>query len=109
MDKELKELMQISTISENKFLSEMLSDLTPMGTCYSANTNKENINMAKICAEKTDTARAMPSNQEFRIVVYKKENPLVRFFKGLGFALKKIRILGNSKEVSLAQSKSSKR
>ena len=96
MDKELKELMQISIVSENEFLSEMLVDIVPT-------ENKEVMNSVLKIEGQNDIKADISNNQEFRIVVYKKENPLIRFFKGIRFAFKKIRIMENSKEIELAQ------
>lgn len=96
MDKELKELMQISVISENEFLSGMLADIMPTVSEKTA-VLTENIEQQKSLEHNT------AKSQEFRIVVYKKDNPLIRFFKGIKFALKKIKILGASREINLAK------
>lgn len=90
MDKELKELMQISIINENRTLSEMISDIVPNA-------------IEKVVCLENNIEREIPKNQEFRIVVYKKENPLIRFFKGIKFAFKKIKILGDSREINLVK------
>lgn len=97
MDKDLKELMQISIIGENTYLSEMIKDIIPRTTQV-----KENFveNTTKISAEKITEHK---KNEEFRIVVYKKENPIISFFKGIRFALKKMKIFSGSNEIKLAR------
>lgn len=66
MSNELKELMQISIIGENKDLSNMLEDIVPI--------KEQRFTDLELEAEKKET---------FSIVLYKKENPIVRFFKGI--------------------------
>lgn len=63
MSNELKELMQISIIGENKDLSNMLEDIVPI--------KEQRFTDLELEAEKKET---------FSIVLYKKENPIVRFF-----------------------------
>ena len=65
MSNELKELMQISIIGENKDLSNMLEDIVPI--------KEQRFTDLELEAEKKET---------FSIVLYKKENPIVRFFNG---------------------------
>lgn len=77
MDKYLKELMQIKIISENIELSKMIEDIEPL------NIKKANI------------------NHEFSIVVYKKQNVLIKIFKEISYVLSKIGIMKNSKEFIL--------
>jgi hypothetical protein len=81
MDKELKELMQISGIKEDTNLSKMLEDIVPI---------KEN--------KFTDLELEVSKKESFSIVVYKKENPIIRFFKSLRFSLEKIKIMRTSRE-----------
>lgn len=97
MDKEWNELMQISIIGENEFLSSMVEDIVPI--C----ANKMECNAVNMGQKKT-TESAVYKNQEFRIVVYKKENPLIKFFKSAAFIFKKMRIFGSSREINLARS-----
>ena len=82
MSNELKELMQISVIGENKDLSNMLSDIVPI---------KEK--------RFTDLELEAEKNETFSIVLYKKENPVVRFFKSLKISFEKLRIMQKSREI----------
>ena len=86
MSNELKELMQISIIGENKYLSNMLADIVPV---------KEK--------RFTDLELEAEKNEKFSIVLYKKENPIVRFFKGLKMSFEKFRIMGKSREIDYAR------
>lgn len=86
MSNELKELMQISIIGENKDLSNMLADIIPI---------KEQIF--------TDLELEAEKKETFSIVLYKKENPIVRFFKGIKMSLEKFRIMGKSREIDYAR------
>ena len=82
MSNEIKELMQISVIGENKDLSNMLADIVPV---------KEK--------RFTDLELEAEKNETFSIVLYKKENPIVRFFKSLKMSFEKLRIMGKSREI----------
>ena len=82
MSNDLKELMQISVIGENKELSNMLLDIVPV--------KEQRFTDLELEAEKKET---------FSIVLYKKENPIVRFFKGLKMSFEKLRIMGKSREI----------
>jgi hypothetical protein len=86
MSNELKELMQISIIGENKDLSNMLEDIVPI--------KEQRFTDLELEAEKKET---------FSIVLYKKENPIVRFFKGIKISLEKFRIMGKSREIDYAR------
>ena len=86
MSNELKELMQISIIGENKDLSNMLADIVPI---------KEQ--------RFTDLELEVEKKETFSIVLYKKENPIVRFFKGIKMSLEKFRIMGKSREIDYAR------
>lgn len=86
MSNELKELMQISIIGENKDLSNMLADIIPI--------KEQRFTDLELEAEKKET---------FSIVLYKKENPIVRFFKGLKMSFEKFRIMGKSREIDYAR------
>ena len=86
MSNELKELMQISIIGENKDLSNMLADIVP--------AKEQRFTDLELEAEKKET---------FSIVLYKKENPIVRFFKGIKMSLEKFRIMGKSREIDYAR------
>lgn len=81
MSKELKELMQISIIGEDENLSNMIEDIVPI--------KQQRFTDLELEATKKET---------FSIVVYKKENPIIRFFKGLKFTLEKMRIIKKSRE-----------
>ena len=86
MSNELKELMQISVIGENKDLSSMLEDIVPV--------KEQRFTDLELEAEKKET---------FSIVLYKKENPIVRFFRGLKMSLEKLSIMGKSREIDYAR------
>lgn len=86
MSNELKELMQISIIGENKYLSNMLADIVPV---------KEK--------RFTDLELEAEKNEKFSIVLYKKENPVVRIFKSLKMSFEKLRIMGKSREIDYAK------
>ena len=86
MSNVLKELMQISIIGENKDLSNMLEDIVPI--------KEQRFTDLELEAEKKET---------FSIVLYKKENPIVRFFKGIKMSLEKFRIMGKSREIDYAR------
>ena len=86
MSNELKELMHISIIGENKDLSNMLADIIPI--------KEQRFTDLELEAEKKET---------FSIVLYKKENPIVRFFKGIKMSLEKFRIMGKSREIDYAR------
>lgn len=86
MSNELKELMQISIIGENKDLSNMLADIVPV--------KEQRFTDLELAAEKKET---------FSIVLYKKENPILRFFKGLKMSFEKLRIMGKSREIDYAR------
>lgn len=82
MSNELKELMQISVIGENKDLSNMIEDIMPV--------KEQRFTDLELAAEKKET---------FSIVLYKKENPIVKFFKGLKMSIEKLRIMGKSRKI----------
>ena len=86
MSNELKELMQISIIGENKDLSNMLADIVPI--------KEQRFTDLELEAEKKET---------FSIVLYKKENSIVRFFKEIKMSLEKFRIMGKSREIDYAR------
>ena len=86
MSNELKELMQISIIGENKDLSNMLADIVPI--------KEQRFTDLELEAEKKET---------FSIVLYNKENPIVRFFKEIKMSLEKFRIMGKSREIDYAR------
>ena len=86
MDKNLKELMQISIISENTELSDMIKDLIPK--------EEQKFTTLELEAEK---------KQEFSLVIYKKQNPLISLWHSVKFAFEKIRIMRHSREFELAK------
>ena len=83
MSNELKELMQISIIGEDKDLSNMLADIVPV---------KER--------KFTDLELEANKKETFSVVVYKKQNPIVRFFKSIKLSFEKLRIMSKTREVS---------
>ena len=86
MSNELKELMQISVIGENKDLSNMIEDIMPV--------KEQRFTDLELATEKKET---------FSIVLYKKENPIVKFFKGLKMSIEKLRIMGKSRKIDYAR------
>lgn len=84
MNKELVELMQISTICENKVLSQMLEDIEPI---------KEK--------RFTDLEIEVNKNEKFSLVLYKEENIFVRFFKNIKLGLEKINIMKHSRNFEM--------
>ena len=86
MKRVLDELMEKTLVSENETLSEMIQDIVPL--------KQENFTNLEIEANK---------KQEFSVVVYKKDNVFVRFFKNIRFSLEKLRIIRHSKEYEIAK------
>ena len=76
----------VSIIGENKDLSNMLADIIPI--------KEQRFTDLELEAEKKET---------FSIVLYKKENPIIRFFKGIKMSLEKFRIMGKSREIDYAR------
>lgn len=83
MSNELKELMQVSIIGEDKKLSKLLEDIVPI--------KEQKFTDLELEADKKET---------FSVVVYKKENPIIRFFKGIKFSFEKLKIMSKTREVS---------
>ena len=83
MSEEIKELMQKKVIGENEELSVMLADIVPV--------KEQRFTNLELDAEKKET---------FSIVLYKKENPIIRFFKSLKRSLEKLKIMGKSREIA---------
>ena len=83
MSEEIKELMQKKVIGENEELSNMLVDIVPV--------KEQRFTNLELDAEKKET---------FSIVLYKKENPIIRFFKSLKISLEKLKIMGKSREIA---------
>ena len=86
MSEEIKELMQKKVIRENEELSDMLADIVPV--------KEQRFTNLELDAEKKET---------FSIVLYKKENPIIRFFKSLKISLEKLKIMGKSREMDYAR------
>lgn len=86
MDKELKELMQINIIGEDVNLSKMIEDIKPI---------KEN--------RFTDLELEIEKKQEFSLVIYKKQNPIIRFIRNIKISIEKYRIMKHSKEFAFAK------
>ncbi len=82
MNSEIKELMQVKIIGEDTYLTNMISDIVPV--------KEQRFTNLELDAEKKET---------FSIVVYKKENPIVSFFKGIKLALEKLKIMGKTREL----------
>ena len=82
MSEEIKELMQKKVIGENEELSDMLADIVPV--------KEQRFTNLELDAEKKES---------FSIVLYKKENPIIRFFKSLKISLQKLKIMGKSREI----------
>ena len=82
MSEEIKELMQKKVIGENEELSDMLADIVPV--------KEQRFTNLELDAEKKES---------FSIVLYKKENPIIRFFKSLKISLEKLKIMGKSREI----------
>lgn len=89
MEKEWKELMQIRVVSENTALSAMIEDIIPL---------EEN--------RFTDLELEADKKENFSLIVYKKENVMVRFFKAIKLSLEKIRIMNKSREFGINRTKS---
>ena len=85
MKKEIEELMQITILGENTYLNELIKDIKPV---------KQN--------NFTDLEIEAQTNQEFRLVVYKKPSLVSRFFKNIKFGLEKLKIIKHSKKFGLA-------
>ena len=86
MDKNLKELMQISVISENTELSNLIKDIIP--------TKEQRFTNLELEAEK---------KQEFSLVIYKRQNPVINFFNSIRLAFEKVKIMKHSREFDLAK------
>ena len=82
MSEEIKELMQKKVIGENEELSNMLADIVPV--------KEQRFTNLELDAEKKES---------FSIVLYKKENPIIRFFKSLKISFEKLKIMGKSREI----------
>ncbi len=75
--------IQKSIIGEDINLSNMLADIVPI---------KER--------KFTDLELEANKKETFSVVVYKKENPIVRFFKSIKLSFEKLRIMSKTREVS---------
>lgn len=75
--------IQKSIIGEDINLSNMLADIVPM--------KEQKFTDLELEANKKET---------FSVVVYKKENPIVRFFKSIKLSFEKLRIMSKTREVS---------
>ena len=89
MNKELIKLMQISTICENKVLSQMLEDIEPI---------KEK--------SFTDLEIEANKNEKFSLVLYKKENIIVKIFKCIKLGLEKLNIMKHSRNFEMEKRQS---
>lgn len=86
MDKNLEELMQISVISENLELSQIIQDIIP--------TQEQKFTNLEIDAE---------NKHEFSVVIYKKQNPIIKLFKSIRFTWEKFKIMKHSKEFQISK------
>lgn len=75
--------IQKSIIGEDINLSNMLADIVPI---------KER--------KFTDLELEANKKETFSVVVYKKQNPIVRFFKSIKLSFEKLRIMSKTREVS---------
>ncbi len=75
--------IQKSIIGEDINLSNMLADIVPI--------KEQKFTDLELEANKKET---------FSVVVYKKENPIVRFFKSIKLSFEKLRIMSKTREVS---------
>ena len=75
--------IQKSIIGEDINLSNMLADIVPI--------KEQKFTDLELEANKKET---------FSVVVYKKENPIVRFFKSIKISFEKLRIMSKTREVS---------
>ena len=75
--------IQKSIIGEDINLSNMLADIVPI--------KEQKFTDLELEANKKET---------FSVVVYKKENPIVRFFKNIKLSFEKLRIMSKTREVS---------
>jgi hypothetical protein len=83
MNKEMDNFIQKSIIGEDINLSNMLADIVPI--------KEQKFTDLELEANKKET---------FSVVVYKKENPIVRFFKSIKLSFEKLRIMSKTREVS---------
>ena len=86
MDKNLKELMQKSIVNEFTELSDMIKDIIPR--------KEQKFTNLEIAAEKKN---------EFSLVIYKKQNPLISFWNSIKFTFEKIRIIRHSRDFEVAK------
>lgn len=80
MNSEIVDFMNINVKSENIELSNLISDIIPIREARFTNLEIE-----------------INESQEFRLVVYKKENILSRIISFISIGLEKIKIMRNSK------------
>lgn len=86
MDKSFNELMQISVISENIELSKMIQDIVPTQEQKFTNLELETEN-----------------KHEFSVVIYKRQNPIIRLFNSIRFTFEKFKIMKHSNEFQLSK------
>lgn len=86
MDKNFDELMQISIISENLELSQMIQDIVPIQE-----------------QRFTDLELETENRHEFSVVIYKKQNPIIKFFNSLIFTFEKFKIMKHSNEIQFSK------
>lgn len=84
MKNNIEELMEKELLSENKELSQMISDIVPVIEKRFTTLEIEAIN-----------------KQEFSLVIYKKENTILSFFNSIKLILEKIKIIRHSKKFKL--------
>lgn len=86
MNNNFNELMQISVISENIELSKMIQDIVPTQEQRFTNLELETEN-----------------KHEFSVVIYKKQNPISKFFNLIRFSFEKFKIMKHSNEFQLSK------
>ncbi len=86
MDKNYNELMQISVISENLELSKIIQDIVPTQEQRFTNLELETEN-----------------KHEFSVVIYKKQNPIIKFFNFIRFSFEKFKIMKHSNEFQFSK------
>lgn len=75
------ELMQVKIIGEDIELSKLIQDIVP-------------IQERKF----TDIEMEVAKKEEFSLVLYRKENPIVKFIKSIKFVFERFSIMRNSRE-----------
>lgn len=88
MSKEQIELMEVRIVEEDLGLSEMIKDIKPI---------KEQ--------RFTDLELEANKNENFSIVLYKKQNPITRLFNNIRLAIEKYKIIKKSRNFEYGEKK----